>query len=740
MAETQQQSRRRHRLDKMTFDEISFVDRGMNQHAHVLIWKQKGIPPSWTKNLHLLTDDELTELGKAFHLPGQASGPDDCPEGWSFDAENRMCVRKQRGEDDQRDGETPAQRRRRLREERRLGPRSRVQTATGRIPTGRVFLQQRFAARAHYDDCVCYGCVKFWTEASYGKQQEFKTVGGERLPKGAFAFVDDPDSPSTWKLPLFETAADVGNNRPSIRRTAAAATALTGAGFRGQRVQIPNDARSSVKSKILAAWLKARKDADQEVTREDAPAILKRDAVSKVTTVMLREQESGGASPHTHTVDFPDGAIGPGTWESSEEQGHTHAVIVTDTVMVGDSIDIMSEIANPEPPEGVEQHAHALTVDPVESTANPPEEDEVVSQRNEQTKFQDALDAVRITLGKEPSAAMRKQLFDEVRAKASREDAFHVLQSRIEDLSKSMFDILFLSDEEGGGDPTSMLNETMQQFLDATSTELTDILSGRIIKEFGGLKEAASPPEPDEFRDMLLEFFEKSQTELVGENKEEKGMDLSKLTPEDRALVEKALEAAGLVETLNKSLEDATSKISELEKLIAEHKDEGSGDDDDVTKGLPAKAAAFVKSMRAENELLAKQVKEMADFSKKAVLREEIVSKLGDLAVGTDAVMDALWSIDDSDVRDAVLKILEAASVAVSKAGAYGGQLGSDAAGTAGGSASAKFDAIAKNIVDKDPKVTMVEARARAITENPELYDEYMAEAEPNRYSAHRAH
>lgn len=155
--------KRRHRLDKMTFDEISFVDRGMNQHAAVLFWKRNGVPPSWEKNLHLLTDEELTELGKAFHLPGQASSAADCPEGWEFDAANRMCVRKdtakQTGEDDQRDGETPAQRRRRLRREARLGPRSRQASQTGFLPTGRQLLQQRLKKRKHYADCTCKYCV-----------------------------------------------------------------------------------------------------------------------------------------------------------------------------------------------------------------------------------------------------------------------------------------------------------------------------------------------------------------------------------------------------------------------------------------------------------------------------------------------------------------------------------------------------------------------------------------------------
>ena len=640
--------RRRNRLGKMVFDEISFVDRGMNPHAEVVFWKREG---------------------------------------------------KQR-----RDGEdeTPAERRRRMRRERRLGPRAAADTASrpGFLPTGRQFLQQRM-----------------------GKQDEpRRTVNGESLPRQAFAFVPDPESPSTWKLPLFETARDVANNRPSIQRTAAAATALTGAGFRGQRVQIPNADRARVKARILRAWLKARRDADQDVTRDDAPAILKGAdmGIAKVLTVTVATQESGGRSPHTHTIEFPDGAIGPGTWETSEDQDHTHRVEITGTIEPGDTRTLNTEAAEPDPPEGIEQHVHSLTINVPDEEDEAAEEEEV-SQRD---KYQIALDGMRNLLGREPSEEMRKQLFDEVRAKASREDAFNVIASRIEDLSKSVFDILFLPDDDDGQDPSAMLTETFRQFVDSTTDELPEIMAGRIIKQFA--KSDGAPPDPEDFQEELLDFINESQTELVGEEQEEEGMDLSKLTPEDRAVVEKALEAAGLVEQLNKSLEDAKSKIEELEKQIADGA--ASNDDkDDVTKGLPPAAAEFVKSLQSKNETLEKQVNEMANFSKKAALKETVISKVDSLAMGPDDVVEALWNVTDDATREAILKLLEAANEAVKKSATLGGQLGSDAV-TGATNAEAKFSALAEEIMKRDPKITAVEARARAITENPEVYDEYLAE------------
>lgn len=93
-----------------------------------------------------------------------------------------------------------------------------------------------------------------------------KREDGEDFPAQAFAYVPDAEMPSTWKLRLWdslddrETAAQVGR-----------AVAALGAGFRGQRVEIPADALARVKARVLQAWLKVNPD----MTRDDAPNVLK---------------------------------------------------------------------------------------------------------------------------------------------------------------------------------------------------------------------------------------------------------------------------------------------------------------------------------------------------------------------------------------------------------------------------------------------------------------------------------
>lgn len=94
-----------------------------------------------------------------------------------------------------------------------------------------------------------------------------KREDGEDFPAQAFAYVPDPESPSTWKLRLWdsldqrETAAQVGR----------AVAALGPGGFRGNPVEIPAADLGGVKRRVLQAWLKTHAD----MTRDDAPAVLK---------------------------------------------------------------------------------------------------------------------------------------------------------------------------------------------------------------------------------------------------------------------------------------------------------------------------------------------------------------------------------------------------------------------------------------------------------------------------------
>ena len=97
------------------------------------------------------------------------------------------------------------------------------------------------------------------------EHQHEKTEGGVAFPAAAFAFVPDPQKPSTWKLRLWEspekkvTAAQVGR----------AIAALGPGGFRGNRVQIPTANLPGVKAKVRSAWKQTHPDAG------DVPSAIK---------------------------------------------------------------------------------------------------------------------------------------------------------------------------------------------------------------------------------------------------------------------------------------------------------------------------------------------------------------------------------------------------------------------------------------------------------------------------------
>lgn len=98
--------------------------------------------------------------------------------------------------------------------------------------------------------------------------KETKREDDQDFPAEAFAYVPDPDRPSTWKLRLWDsleekvTAAQVGR----------ALAALGPGGFRGNRVQIPAADLPAVRRKILAAWRTVH-EPDAEV-----PEVLKQES------------------------------------------------------------------------------------------------------------------------------------------------------------------------------------------------------------------------------------------------------------------------------------------------------------------------------------------------------------------------------------------------------------------------------------------------------------------------------
>lgn len=123
-------------------------------------------------------------------------------------------------------------------------------------------------------------------------EKPMKTEGGESYPAEAYAHVPDAETPSTWKLRMWET--------PEKKETAAqigrAVAALGPSGFRGNRVEIPAEDLPNVKRRILTAWRKTHPDAPED----EIPNVLKgRDSTAEgFVSRMLRAIGKGlGWSP-----------------------------------------------------------------------------------------------------------------------------------------------------------------------------------------------------------------------------------------------------------------------------------------------------------------------------------------------------------------------------------------------------------------------------------------------------------
>ena len=98
---------------------------------------------------------------------------------------------------------------------------------------------------------------------SLNKAKGGKTEDGEVFPASDYAYVPDPEKPSTWKLRLTSTPG----GKPDSRIVGAALAAL-GPGYRGNKVEIPEADLAGVKTKVRAAWKELHPD-------QEIPQVLK---------------------------------------------------------------------------------------------------------------------------------------------------------------------------------------------------------------------------------------------------------------------------------------------------------------------------------------------------------------------------------------------------------------------------------------------------------------------------------
>jgi len=110
-----------------------------------------------------------------------------------------------------------------------------------------------------------------------------KTEDGVKYPSAAFAYVPEPEKPSTWKLRLWEDL----NKKVTRAQLGRASAALSPGGFRGNRVQIPSEDLPAVKRRIRSEYSKLN------VNPDDMPRWVKesteRDYISESCEIMIDE-------------------------------------------------------------------------------------------------------------------------------------------------------------------------------------------------------------------------------------------------------------------------------------------------------------------------------------------------------------------------------------------------------------------------------------------------------------------
>lgn len=458
-----------------------------------------------------------------------------------------------------------------------------------------------------------------------------KTVDGVELPAKAFAYVPDPDKPSTWKLPLYTAAADVPA-KPDAARVGAAAAALGPGGHRGRSADIPAEDRGKVIAAVRSAWLRAHPDKG----KEDLPDILKKGR-----------------------------------------------------------------------------------------------------QMNISQRFREALAKTREILGGvEPGDAVRKALYDEVRAQNARDSAADILMRRLSDLADAFHMTLFSPEMEGEDrDVEKDLLASLKQFSDEVSAEIPDILAGKIAKAIADIYEADSaPPDPDVFAASVgLAIQKAAANSPTGDKPDDTEGNTMKGKREYEARVAKALELADLLETKKVDLDTVLSKMSDGDPTPDPAPEP---DPEDIVKGLPKNlqdlfekhAAARTAELRKENDQLKKDLSgtnaRIEVIEKKA--ERELFAKsisLKGIPTPTEELVELLFDIE-KDKREKLVKILSVASEVILKG--IPQPLGSDLSGET--SAWAKINAMAQELQKDHPEMTIEKARSTITNANPELARQYREE------------
>lgn len=211
---------------------------------------------------------------------------------------------------------------------------------------------------------------------------------------------------------------------------------------------------------------------------------------------------------------------------------------------------------------------------------------------------------------------------------------------------------------------------------------------------------------------------------------------ISKLKPEHAEVINKALndsaeeldkaksELADKEKELGEANEELAKAKSELEQLNADKVTKSAeATEEELMKSMPEAARELFLKMRAQKEAAEEQIRKSAEEKVEA----EAIAKADSLKA-IPVEQEKLVGILKSYGSD-VYELLSIANTAIEEAvlGEVGKNRGNGAAGSAAGDAWSQIEKRAAEIAKRDG-ITIEKATATAISENPELYEEYLKE------------
>ena len=337
---------------------------------------------------------------------------------------------------------------------------------------------------------------------------------------------------------------------------------------------------------------------------------------------------------------------------------------------------------------------------------------------------QEEIDSAVAEIQKNNSVSFNEKINEVNNQKISDEmwDICYALQSALHSI---------LNDEEIDSTNTATaMQESLDQFYAVVQESIKEWSNGKaasIVKKYEALSEAdleimkAAVGRLNESikkasKDAESEENETDNNENPKGDREEMKIDKSKMTDAERAFLESLEKRYGVEEH---SVEKSATLTETITQTQLEVSTPQSDNDESIYKGLHPAVKAELEDLKKFRE--AAEERELSQVAKKY----EIIGKKPEELLPLFKSLKAAGGTAYNDM----IAVLDQAVSAVEKSGVFS-EIGKSGHGSSTvGAVEAKVEAIAKGYMEKDSSMDYALAMAKAWEDNPELMEEYEAEA-----------